>query len=85
MTSPAADLEARAGRETQRLDAMIADLRAIALAVRDSNLPSDARRRLLKVIDQERVPLGKARDALQRYRMSVRTTRGNNWFTEADG
>lgn len=85
MPSPTADLEARANRETQRLDAIIADLTAIARHLRDGHLPPDMARRLLKAVEAERAPLYKAREALQQYRVTVRDTRGNNWHTEADG
>ena len=84
MTSPAADLEARATRETQKLDALIHDLGRLRRVLGALDLPIDVARRLARAIDAERGPLVKARDALDGYRTGVRTTRGNTWHTDGD-
>jgi hypothetical protein len=82
VSSPAADLEARATRETQRLEVIIHDLEMVALAAHP--LPRDIRRRLVRAIAVERDPLIKAREALDGYRRSMRDTRANTWHTEGD-
>lgn len=83
MTSPAADLEARATRETQKLDALIQDLDRLRHVMDQLALPVDVARRLARAIRAEREPLAKARDALDGYRRGVRDSR-KTWVTDGD-
>lgn len=84
LTSPAAQLEARANREHQRINTALHELAVVESTVRHSDLSADVKIRLLVAIGKEGALLRREQVRIEEFRQGAQVSRGRQWVTSGD-
>ena len=84
MSSPAAQLIARANREEAKLLKAFDELQIVGATIKHSELPSEIKLRLFAALKTEHDLMHKEQDRINGLRKAAEISRGKQWITSGD-